>query len=120
MLFFENRRLKKEIEKLYTNLAKSQQECRNKQNEIDRLKAVNTLISKDLNELKSMVRDQTKADILINALKAIGAIPTEEKIDFEKRQRDLQNQLGRTHSLDMRAQQYAQQGLADWLSGGSF
>lgn len=36
-------------------------------------------IRKERNELKKMVRDQTEADLLINALKALGMIPTKGK-----------------------------------------
>lgn len=49
------------------------------------------IIEKERNELKKMVREQTQADLLINALKAVGIIHVHkpDQIDYWKRNESL-------------------------------
>jgi len=52
-------------------------------------------LSNDLGKAQNLVRDQTEADLLINALKALKIIPPEEKDqDYFHRAAALHNQLG--------------------------
>ena len=45
--------------------------------------------NKELKEVKALVREQTDADLLINALKAIGVIKEEKKTDYRAEQERL-------------------------------
>ncbi len=59
-------------------------------------------IRKERDKLKKMVRDQTEADLLINALKSLGVIPTKGKSqqEFFDDNRRLQELQRRSQEID--------------------
>ena len=50
-------------------------------------------LKKDRDKYKVLTREQTEADILLNALKAVGIIKPEKKEDYFRRQDQLMNRL---------------------------
>ena len=65
------------------------QEIKHYKKKIKEYDLVFTEIEKERDELKTMVREQTEADLLVNALKAVGVIKEEKKVDYF----DQRNQL---------------------------
>lgn len=72
------------------------------QEKLQKLSETIRKIVKERNELKDMVRDQTEADLLVNALKSLGMIPTKGKSQldsFEDNQR-LQELQRRSQAMN--------------------
>lgn len=77
-----NKKLKKEIESLKKELlvANTENVCLNRK--ICEMKTISDKLhktEKELEKMKDIVRKQTEADILLNALKAVGIIKTKEE-----------------------------------------
>lgn len=98
-----NGKLKKENLRLKSELAAARENVLELSNKNDRLllrqdthdteinnfkKRISEL-EKELREIKNTVREQTEADLLINALKAVGVIKEEKKYDYAKKQKEL-------------------------------
>jgi len=109
----EKLRLKDEVERLHTEISyhKSVAErAVRKQGELQ--KAANKLVE-DVVELKKMVREQTQADMLVVALKAMGAIPDPDKLDYEKEMSRYRSQLSGLQNMGMSGVS----GLSNYRSG---
>jgi len=97
---------------LSSNLAKSQKNNMRLTNKVAKLQETIQEITKatekiiqERDELRKMVRDQTRADLLINSLKAVGIIPDkclEEKKEYFNR--DLQLEAMRQRAATMNTQ----------------
>lgn len=119
MFYFENRQLKKEIERLEGEITEANEYAREKEhiineqlNHVEKLKAKNDEIRMErekayarISELNGIVRDQTGADLLVNALKELGVIPAikdePQPNPFSEAER-LQKQMAELRQSDQR------------------
>lgn len=65
-------------------------------------------LDSEIDNLKKLVREQTEADLLLNALKAVGIIKTDKPIDWFKEQNrllNIQNQLMGISAFERNRQQ---------------
>jgi septal ring factor EnvC (AmiA/AmiB activator) len=97
MFSAEKIRLKKENDKLYMEIINLKDEIIDLKNKLNKAEAdIVTIknnskkIESERNKLRNMVREQTEADLLINALKSVGIIKTEKDQDFHARANQLQ------------------------------
>ena len=74
-------------------------------------------LNEDVKKLKKLVREQTQADMLVVALKAMGAIPDPEKLNYEKEMERYRNQLSSLQNMGMSGYQGR---LGQSLTGGLF
>lgn len=75
----DNEQLKIKVGNLDQALNQRQQVINTLKEESNRLKSSVEKLEKERDKLKSLIRDQTDADLLINSLKAIGIIKEETK-----------------------------------------
>ena len=78
---------------------------------ITNLQNANESLHKEIKELKGLTREQTEADILLNALKSVGIIKDEKKVNYHDLDQELRNRLASI-------QQYPSNTLQAALSGG--
>ncbi len=122
MLYFENRQLKKEIKTLDRDLdyhKRERESAERKVNELERnitaQKDSYSKLEKQRDKYKKLVRQQTGADLLVNALIELGVVPKPEpEYDAYARQNALLQQLGGQQSAYGQAQQA---GLANIFGG---
>ena len=129
MLFFENRQLKKEIIMLDKKFLQQREEfnkCdKNRREHATELTQVKEELKKYRNQLEkisSKLREQTGADLLVNALKELGIIPLSEKEpDHFKEATRLQNQMSAMQNQQSQLQgQRGQSSNLGGLFGGTF
>ena len=77
---------------------------------VTNLQNANESLHKEIKELKGLVREQTEVDILLNALKAVGIIKEEKKVNYHDLDQELRNRLAAI-------QQYPFNSLQAALSG---
>jgi len=120
MFFTENRKLKREVNVISDENNSLRERIDDKISEIavlskthvkmaGELKALTaeaTKIEGERDELKKMVREQTEADLLINALKGLGIIKKPAKYDAFERQASLQAQRDQAAGMNSGLSQF--------------
>ncbi len=126
MFYFENRQLKKEIKTLDRDLdyekrerQSAERKTREAETKITNLTHKLETAEKSRAKFKKLVREQTGADLLVNALIQLGVVPKpEENYDAFARQNALLGQLGQQQNYGLSAAD-RQGGLADLLGGAA-
>ena len=98
---FKTKKLEAEIERLNTEMGYYKGRADKAERESAELKNKTVRLNEDLKELKKQVRDQIHADMLVVALKAMGAIPDPDKLDYEKEMSRYRAQLARFQNVGM-------------------
>lgn len=121
--YFELRQLRKDVQALDrdNDYQKRERETadrkvREAERRIDKLTGEKAALEKAKENLSKKVREQTGADLLVNALRELGVLPKPEKYDAFAEQARLQQQFRGTQQA-----QYGQaqdSGLGSLLGGG--
>jgi len=97
------------LEKSIKRANKAENKCTDLGRERDKLKT-------ELNKTKKLVREQTGADLLVNALTELGVVPRPEKApDPYQEQTRLRDQMA---AMQNSQPQHRHDGLANMLGGG--
>ncbi len=120
--YLENRRLKAALETADIKVLDAKEErneAKEKSLELQRdfhnLKTAHSDAVTQLEKTKKLVREQTGADLLVNALRELGVVPKPAKYDSFAEQARLQGQLGGLGGLQQ--QQARQLGQASQFGG---
>ena len=114
---FKTKELKAEIDHLKADLDYHRAIAERAQKEQIEARQEAIKLGDELVKLKNEVRGQIQADMLVIALKAMGAIPDPDKLDYEKEMIRYRNQLSSLRNMGMSGYQ---QGLGQSLGGGLF
>jgi len=107
----EIERLKQEVEKLTFENGELIVKLSELNSEFKEIKEPALKIEKERNELRKMVREQTEADLLINALKAVGVISIPKPTDYFTQQNRLLAQQQQAASMNTSLWGFSTRGL---------
>jgi len=107
----EIERLKQEVEKLTFENGELIVKLSELNSEFKEIKEPALKIEKERNELRKMVREQTEADLLINALKAVGVISVPKPTDYFTQQNRLLAQQQHVASMNTSLWGFSTRGL---------
>ena len=114
------KQLKTEIDKLTQSEARVQKQLDRKRDLYNELETRCSKLTTDNDKLKKLVREQTSADLLVNALEAVGMIKTEKPKTLSEHQSESNRLLAMQQSAGFGASSNGLMGLAAAAQSGIF
>jgi chromosome segregation ATPase len=105
-MFARNKELREKVEQLKFENAECQEIANGLREQVAALKGEVKALENQIAPLQKNIRKQTEADLLLNALQAVGIAPKPEWVDHFARANELQSSLARFNSA---AQQQARE-----------